>query len=287
MAEGDAELQDLYRDVLVDYYRDETFKGTIEPHDVHAHGVNPVCGDEIEITMRAPGGSVEEIKFTGHGCVISRASAAMMCEAVEGKDYKEAREIARSFKRFMLEKAPVESLHEELDEVRALEGVRKFPLRIKCALLAWNTFLQGLDESGKGHKDSEYQEKPMCDTGTKASEGSGDADQEAPKELTFKSVGAAIAPVEDPEIHVSIAELGLIYGAEITDAKETDGKKVKITMSLTSPACPYGPMLLASVHGALAKLPGVRDVDVDLSFDPVWDPKTMASEEAKDELGIF
>lgn len=105
--------------------------------------------------------------------------------------------------------------------------------------------------------------------------------------LTFKDVGEALAVVEDPEIHISIVELGLIYGAEITDSKEGKGKKVKITMSLTSPACPYGPMLLASVHGVLAKLPDVRDVDVDLSFDPVWDPKTMASEEAMDEMGIF
>jgi len=287
MAEGDSELQDLYRDVLVDYYRDDTFKGKIESHDVHAHGVNPVCGDEIEITLRSPGDTVEDVKFAGHGCVISQASAAMMCEAVQGKPFSEAREIIGSFKRFMLEKAPVESLHEELEEVRALEGVRKFPLRIKCALLSWNTLLQGFDENGKGEKDSEYQEKPMCDTGSKMADKKDEAEQEKLKELTFKSVGEAIAPVEDPEIHISISELGLIYGAEIQDSKEANGKKVKVTMSLTSPACPYGPMLLASVHGALAKLPGVRDVDVDLSFNPVWDPKTMASEEAKDELGIF
>lgn len=105
--------------------------------------------------------------------------------------------------------------------------------------------------------------------------------------MTFKEVGEALGCVEDPELHISIVELGLIYGAQITDSKEGKGKKVKITMSLTSPACPYGPMLLAAVHGAVAKLSDVRDVDVDLSFDPVWDPKTMASEEAMDQLGIF
>lgn len=105
--------------------------------------------------------------------------------------------------------------------------------------------------------------------------------------VTFKQIGDALGPVEDPEIHVSIVELGLIYGAEVREAEEGKGQRVKVTMSLTSPACPYGPMLLAAVHGALAKIPGVRDVDVDLSFDPVWDPKKMASEEAMDELGIF
>ena len=105
--------------------------------------------------------------------------------------------------------------------------------------------------------------------------------------LTFKQIGDAVGPVKDPEIHISIAELGLIYGAEIKPAEGAEGTRVKLVMSLTSPACPYGPMLLASVHGALAKIPGVRDVDVDLSFSPVWDPRTMASEEAKDQLGIF
>lgn len=107
----------------------------------------------------------------------------------------------------------------------------------------------------------------------------------AVKEVTFKQIGEALQPVQDPEIHMSVVDLGLIYGAQISDLKE--GKAVKLTMSLTSPACPYGPMLLASVHGALAKVPGVRDVDVDLSFSPNWDPRSMATEEAKDQLGIY
>jgi metal-sulfur cluster biosynthetic enzyme len=106
-------------------------------------------------------------------------------------------------------------------------------------------------------------------------------------EVKFKDVGAALQPVQDPEIHISIVDLGLIYGAELKDSEHGAGKSVKVSMSLTSPACPYGPMLLASVHGALAKLPGVRDVDVDLTFAPTWDPRTMASEDAKDQLGLF
>ena len=103
--------------------------------------------------------------------------------------------------------------------------------------------------------------------------------------VTFRQIGEALRPVQDPEIRMSIVDLGLIYGAQIADAK--DGAAVKVIMSLTSPACPYGPMLLASVHGALAKVPGVRDVDVDLSFAPTWDPRSMASEDAKDQLGIY
>lgn len=104
--------------------------------------------------------------------------------------------------------------------------------------------------------------------------------------VTFKQIGEALQPVSDPEIHMSIVDLGLVYGAEVkTDEK--GGSTIKLTMSLTSPACPYGPMLLASVHGALAKVPGVRDVDVDLTFTPSWDPRSMATEEAKDQLGIY
>ncbi|MEK7858091.1 MAG: metal-sulfur cluster assembly factor [Elusimicrobiota bacterium] len=105
------------------------------------------------------------------------------------------------------------------------------------------------------------------------------------KDVTFKEIGVALGSVQDPEIHMSITELGLVYGAQVAEVK--GGKAVKVTMSLTSPACPYGPMLLASVHGALAKIAGVRDVDVDLTFIPGWDPRTMASEEAKDGLGIY
>jgi metal-sulfur cluster biosynthetic enzyme len=104
-------------------------------------------------------------------------------------------------------------------------------------------------------------------------------------EISFKKIGEALATVFDPEIHMNIVDLGLVYGVKIGDLD--GGKSVTVTMSLTSPACPYGPMLLASVHGALAKVAGVRDVDVDLTFKPTWDPRTMASEEAKDQLGIY
>ena len=104
--------------------------------------------------------------------------------------------------------------------------------------------------------------------------------------VSFRQVGEALQPVFDPEIRVSIVDLGLVYGAEIKGS-EQDGASVVVRMSLTSPACPYGPMLLAMVHGAVAKIPGVRDVDVDLSFEPPWDPRVMASEEAKDQMGIY
>lgn len=103
--------------------------------------------------------------------------------------------------------------------------------------------------------------------------------------VTFRQIGAALQPVQDPEIHMSIVDLGLVYGAEI--GRTEKGLSVKVRMSLTSPACPYGPMLLASAHSAIARIPGVKDVDVDLVFSPGWDPRTMATEDAKEQLGLY
>ncbi|MBI5243551.1 MAG: metal-sulfur cluster assembly factor [Elusimicrobia bacterium] len=104
--------------------------------------------------------------------------------------------------------------------------------------------------------------------------------------VTFKMIGEAVRPVQDPEMHVSLADLGLVYGAELQPDPQ-GGSRVVLKLSLTSPACPYGPMMLASVRAALAAVPGVRDARVELAFDPPWDPRTMASDEAKDMLGIF
>lgn len=104
-------------------------------------------------------------------------------------------------------------------------------------------------------------------------------------DVSWKKIGEALKPVFDPEIRISIVDLGLVYGAELGETEK--GRSVKVKMSLTSPACPYGPMLLASVHTALARLPGVKDVDVDLTFSPTWDPRTMATEDAKEQLGLF
>jgi nitrogen fixation protein NifU and related proteins len=141
--EGDAELQDLYREVLLDYFRSGSHKGRLDPADFRSHGINPVCGDEIELTMTEKDGRIQSIRYDGHGCVISQASAAMMAEALEGKPRAKAAELAAAFKDMMLSKEKT-ALPEELSAADALEGVRKFPLRVKCATLSWNTFLQGL-----------------------------------------------------------------------------------------------------------------------------------------------
>lgn len=143
--EGDSELQDLYREVLMDYSASNARRGKADPADLCVHGINPVCGDELEITARREGGVIVELRYAGHGCVISQASAAMMASALEGASVERAKELVKTFKAMMLGDAPVESLPGELEPLSALEGVRRFPLRVKCATLGWNTILRGLE----------------------------------------------------------------------------------------------------------------------------------------------
>lgn len=144
--EGDAELADLYRDVLLDYYRSRAHKGRLEAYDVRGHGVSPICGDEIEITATREGDRLGKIRYDGHGCVISQASSAMMAEALEGKPLDEVLKLVEAFGDFMVRRGPLESVPEALEETKALEGVRNFPARVKCAMLSWNTLRLGLQQ---------------------------------------------------------------------------------------------------------------------------------------------
>jgi metal-sulfur cluster biosynthetic enzyme len=95
-------------------------------------------------------------------------------------------------------------------------------------------------------------------------------------------IRAALRPIQDPEIHLPIVDLGLIYGVQ-SDGNGT----VKVKMTLTSPACPVGPLLQAQVHAAVLRLPGVQEAKVELVWDPPWDPRTMASDDVKMELGLL
>ena len=102
--------------------------------------------------------------------------------------------------------------------------------------------------------------------------------------LTEQQVIEALKPIEDPELHLGIVDLGLIYGAQINPQPE--GDEVKLTMTFTSPFCPYGPQLKASVERTVASLSGVKQATVSIVFTPPWDPRTMASEDCKIALGL-
>ena len=157
-------LEDLYREIILDHYRAPRNRGELPTPPAHrVEGFNPLCGDEVVLYLEVgPDGTVSDLRTSGQGCSISQASTSMMSAAVKGKSVEEARRLIRAFKALMsiheskLEGADATAATEDalegvrLGDLEALQGVVKFPVRIKCATLAWNTLAQGLDEVGPG-----------------------------------------------------------------------------------------------------------------------------------------
>lgn len=148
-------LEDLYREIILDHYRSPRNRGELpSPPAQRVEGFNPLCGDEIVVYLSIEDGVLTDIKLTGQGCSISQASSSMMSSAVKGKSLEQVRDAITSFKQLMTVHAstlqengqPVEADLRSLGELAALQGVVKFPVRIKCATLAWNTLSQGLDD---------------------------------------------------------------------------------------------------------------------------------------------
>jgi nitrogen fixation NifU-like protein len=144
-------LDDLYREIILDHYRSPRNRGELPPPAAHAVGHNPLCGDEIDVYLDVRDGLVADVRVGGQGCSISQSSASMMSQAVKGKPVHEVRALVKRFKGMM-------SIHDEADgsepdpevklgDLEALQGVVKFPVRIKCATLAWNTLLDALAQS--------------------------------------------------------------------------------------------------------------------------------------------
>ena len=164
-------LEDLYREIILDHYRSPRNRGELEtPPATRVEGFNPLCGDEIVLYVDTDGETIRDIRIGGQGCSISQSSASMMSAAVKGRTLAEVKDLTRAFKAMM-------SIHEQtldgegegleeaggsgldgaevasapsgitLGDLEALRGVVKFPVRIKCATLSWNTLAQGLDEA--------------------------------------------------------------------------------------------------------------------------------------------
>jgi nitrogen fixation protein NifU and related proteins len=162
-------LEDLYREIILDHYRNPRNRGELPTPPAYSEtGFNPLCGDEITLYVQVEGDRLADVKLTGQGCSISQSSASMMSTAVKGKSLAETRATIRTFKSMM-------SIHEQrldgpgdgdagedttgedsdsggpaepevsLGDLEALQGVVKFPVRIKCATLSWNTLAQALD----------------------------------------------------------------------------------------------------------------------------------------------
>jgi nitrogen fixation NifU-like protein len=155
-------LEDLYREIILDHYRNPRNRGELPvPPAYKVEGFNPLCGDEIQLYVDVESGLLTDVRIGGQGCSISQSAASMMSAAVKGKSVEEARALIRAFKAMM-------SIHEnaiggdgseaeaeadakaiedvKLGDLEALQGVVKFPVRIKCATLSWNTLAQALDE---------------------------------------------------------------------------------------------------------------------------------------------
>ena len=160
-----ARLEDLYREIILDHYRNPRNRGELEvPPAVQAVGFNPLCGDEVVVFLEVSDGVITEVSTSGQGCSISQSSASMMSIAIKGRKVAEVRRLVRAFKTMMsihgtgiggsgddLDGEPGDGSSNgagdvKLGDLEALRGVVKFPVRIKCATLSWNTLVEALDE---------------------------------------------------------------------------------------------------------------------------------------------
>ncbi|MDN4608822.1 Fe-S cluster assembly sulfur transfer protein SufU [Sporosarcina highlanderae] len=140
-------LDQLYRSVIMDHYKNPRNKGVLEENNVTIDMNNPTCGDVIHLTLKVEDGIVRDAKFEGEGCSISMASASMMTQIIKNKDIETATKYAHIFSDMMLGKEVDDSV--DLGDIEALSGVAKFPARIKCATLAWKAMEKGVGEDSK------------------------------------------------------------------------------------------------------------------------------------------
>ncbi|MEM7048658.1 MAG: Fe-S cluster assembly sulfur transfer protein SufU [Acidobacteriota bacterium] len=137
-----SDLRELYQEVILDHNRRPRNFGSLEDATAQAHGHNPLCGDEVDVSLRVADGVVEKVAFEGIGCAISTASASLMTEAIQGRALAEVQALFTDFHQLMIGDAPADP--DALGKLVALEGVREFPMRVKCATLAWHTLQSAL-----------------------------------------------------------------------------------------------------------------------------------------------
>ena len=138
-----SDLSDLYQEVILDHNKRPRNFRRIDPASHHADGYNPLCGDKLSLFMQVNGGIVTDIAFLGSGCAISKASASLMTDSVKGRGVGEVRELFERFHRMVT--TPIDQPVEDLGKLSVLAGVREFPVRVKCASLAWHTLKAALD----------------------------------------------------------------------------------------------------------------------------------------------
>jgi nitrogen fixation NifU-like protein len=142
------EVNDLYRDVILDHNRRPRNFGALEPADASVEGFNPMCGDRLTVRLRIADNRISDIRFEGQGCAISTASASLMTEAVKGKTRSEALQLFDRVHRLLTDDA---AQADELGKLAALSGVREYPARVKCASLCWHTLASALRSTDLQH----------------------------------------------------------------------------------------------------------------------------------------
>ena len=146
MSVPEIKLSELYQEVILDHNRNPRNFGALPAATAVVHGVNPLCGDHFDIYVTNAGGMIKQIKFQGEGCAISKASASMMTSAVEGKTNEEAGVLTGHFIHLLTDATAAPQHREGVGKLKLFEGVKNFPIRVKCATLAW----RALEEALKG-----------------------------------------------------------------------------------------------------------------------------------------
>jgi len=144
------ELNQIYTEIIMEHNSSKRNKHHIENPTVILKGINPSCGDEIELELREKDGVIEDASFTGVGCAISQASSSIMIDLIKGKSKEEALKLANTFLGMIKHEITDEKELEPLDEALALENISNMPARVKCAVLSWHTLEDALDDKVKG-----------------------------------------------------------------------------------------------------------------------------------------
>jgi len=145
------QLDQLYRDVILDHFKEPRNVGELPDADITADGTNPLCGDEAAFYLKLNGDRVAQVRFKAKGCAISQAAGSMFTEQMQGKSLADVRQLIQTMKGLMQGQDPDAGV--DLGDLESLAGVRKFPVRVKCAALSWNIVEQGLKEHEQKHME--------------------------------------------------------------------------------------------------------------------------------------
>lgn len=264
------DVRELYREAILDHNRKPRNFHKLEGANRTADGYNPLCGDKVKVYLRIENDRVTDVGFDGSGCAISIASASMMTETVKGRTLSDVLTLFERFHALLTGETHAGSQPIDLGKLAVFAGVREFPIRVKCATLAWHTLRAAVESRSElvtTESGSASQPAPVPTAPLEASD-------------LRRSIIEALRTVYDPEIPVNLYDLGLIYDIVV----EPTGA-ITIRMTLTAPGCPIADAILWQVDKTVRSVPGVTDVTVNLVWDPPWN-RSMMSESAKIQIGL-